>query len=387
MRGHLRPRGKRGTSWELKFDAGRDAAGKRKTAYQSFRGTKREAQAKLAELIAAVKKGEHVARSPKTVAEYVTERIDRWAALRKITPKTAERYRELAANQITPHIGAIRLQDLKAADIEVWHATLCEAGRKDGKGGLSERTIGHAHRLLSKTLKEAARHDVVVRNVAAMEPPPKVEREEVVTLSAEQSRDVVCKLRGHAIYPQVIIALFGGLRRGEILGLRWQHADLDRKVIAVRASIEETDDGLRVKTAKTQAGMRDVALPDVVVDVLRDYRRRQLEQRLALGLGKLTDDTLLFVRPSGALYSPRLLSKQWRKAAAAIGVNANLHVLRHTHASFLIDAGVDVVKISKRLGHSSPTVTLDTYAHLFERREDKSAAVINDAVAALLTAR
>jgi integrase len=385
MKGHIRQRGAR--SFELKFDAGRDAAGKRIVEYRSFKGTKREAQLKLAELIAAVGKGMHVMRSTLTVAEHVKERIEQWATLGKITPKTAERYRELQANQIAPHLGAVLLQELKAADIERWHATLRSSGRKDGKGGLSALTIRHAHRLLSKALKEAARHDLVIRNVASMQSPPRVTRTEVTILTADQTRDVVRRLKDHAVYTKAIIALCTGMRRSEILALRWQHIDLDRRTIAVRAAIEETGEGLRFKTPKSQAGTRDITLPDLVVEILREYRRQQLEQRFVLRLGKLTDDALLFTRPaSAAPQSPNALSKEWSAAAAGIGLDGiTFHALRHTHASQLIDAGIDVVKISKRLGHATPTVTLEVYAHLFSQHEDKSAEAINEAVAALLS--
>jgi integrase len=204
----------------------------------------------------------------------------------------------------------------------------------------------------------------------------------------DQVRSVVTALAGTPLYPPVMIALFTGLRRGEILALRWQHVDLDSKIITVREALEETKAGLRFKESKSNAGQRDVALPDIVVDVLREHRRQCLQTRLALGLGKITADTLLFSRLDGGPCSPNTFSKDWAKRAAGIGLGEiTFHALRHTHASHLIDAGVDVVRISKRLGHSSPTVTLDTYAHLFARREDKSAAAINDAVAALLTAR
>ncbi len=174
MSGHIRRRGKQ--SWELKFDAGRDEkTGLRLTRYHSFRGTKKEAEFKLAELIASVGKGAYVERSRVTVFEHVRDRIEQWEALGKITPKTAERYRELLDNQIEPHVGAIALQKLKPSDIERWHATLKTRGRKDGQGGLGARTIGHSHRLLSKALKEGMRHELVTRNAAAMEAPPKVE--------------------------------------------------------------------------------------------------------------------------------------------------------------------------------------------------------------------
>jgi integrase len=383
MKGHIRQRGAR--SFELKLDIGKDAAGKRLTEFRSFRGTKREAQTELAKLIAAVGKGEHVMRSTLTVAEHVAARIEQWAALNKNTPKTTERYHELLANQIRPFIGSAALQRLTAADVEKWHGTLRLSGRKDGKGGLSPMTIRHAHALLVKCLGEAQRHDLVVKNVASLQPPPRAPREEVVILDPHQIRDVVDRLKHRTIYPKVILGLFTGMRRGEILALRWGSVDLDRKTITVAAALEETVAGVRFKTPKSQAGVRTIALPDIVVETLRAFRRQQQEQRFALGLGKLTDDLLIFVRLDGGPQSPHSLSSEWRKAAASIELDdISFHALRHTHASALIDAGIDVVKISKRLGHVSPTVTLDVYAHLFGKREDKSAEAINTAMEALI---
>jgi integrase len=266
MTGHIRRRGER--SWELKFDIGRDEkTGKRIIQYHSFKGTKKEAQVKLAELIASVAKGSYVSRSHITVTEHVTARIDQWVALDEITPKTAERYRELLANQIAPHIGAKALQKLKSIDIEQWHVTLKTVGRKDRQSGLSTRTIRHAHRLLSKTLKEGMRHDLVVRNVAAAQQPPKVNDQEVAILNPHQAKLLVERLRGRAMYPRAVTALFTGMRRGELLALRWNCADLDSsdKHITVGEAIEETKaGGIRFKMPKTANSVRDVSLPDVV---------------------------------------------------------------------------------------------------------------------------
>jgi integrase len=196
---------------------------------------------------------------------------------------------------------------------------------------------------------------------------------------------LVQRLRGQPLYAKVILAMFTGLRRAELLALRWSHVDLDAKSIVVREAIEETRAGLRLKPPKSKAGKREIALPDIVVETLRDHRRRQLEQRLQLGLGKLPD-ALLFSRLDGSPESPWVLSKQWARAATALGLAVTFHALRHTHVSMLIDAGIDVVKISKRLGHANVSTTLDVYAHLFVAREDKSAQAINDAVAALFSA-
>jgi integrase len=392
MTGHIRRRGK--GSFELKFDIGRDErTGKRRIRYHSFKGSRREADAKLIELMAAVGKGSYVERSKVTVATHVLARIAQWEAVGDISAKTAERYREIAENQIVPHLGEKVLQRLKPIDVEAWHTTLKTKGRKDGKGGISNRTIGHAHRVLSKALRDGARHGLVVKNVAVEEGAPKVESEEMIILTEDQLAALPTSLQGLPIYPRGITAVFTGLRRGELLALRWtagprgewSMVDLDHKIIKVREALEETKaHGVRFKVPKTKGSRRDITLPDIVVDVLREHRKAQLELRVALGLGKLEDDELVFPALDGAPMSPDAFSAEWRDVADKIGlIGVPLHSLRHTHASQLIDAGVDVVTISKRLGHASPAITLKIYAHLFRKDDGKAAAAINAALATL----
>jgi integrase len=192
-------------------------------------------------------------------------------------------------------------------------------------------------------------------------------------------------LVGQSIYCRAIVSLFTGIRRGETLALRWPNTDLDAKVIRVREALEETKaHGIRFKKAKTKNGRRDITLPDIVVEALREHRRPQLELRIALGLGKLPDDALVFPALDGGPQSPRAFSGDWADAAERIGMaEITLHALRHTHASQLIDAGVELVTISKRLGHASPNITLQIYAHLFRKRDDKAAEAINAALASL----
>lgn len=382
MKGHIRERGPQ--NFQLKIDIGRDASGKRLIEYHPFYGAKRAAQAKLAELLSAVDKRAYVPRSVVTVGAHVADRIEQWAQLGVASPKTAERYRELLRNQVEPFVGSIALQDLKAGDIEKWHATLLTSGRKDGVGGVSPLTVRHAHRLLSKALKEAQRHDLIVRNPTIGERPPKVVRKEIVILTGDEARAVVTKLAEHPIYAKAMLALFAGLRRSEILALKWSHVDLDRKTLRVIEALEETAEGLRFKAPKSRAGKREVTVPDIVVAVLRDQWKRQSEQRMKLGAGRLSADALVFSRLDGGPLSPNALSKEWTKAATSIGVKVGFHGLRHTHVSHLIAAGIDVVKISKRVGHADIATTLNEYAHLFDARADRSAEAINAAVAELL---
>jgi integrase len=367
MRGSIQRRGKQ--SWRIRFDVGR-TGGKRAARSHTFRGSRKEAQQKLAELLASVGQGSYVEPSKMSVAAFVRARVDQWEAAGDITARTAQRYRQLTENQITPHIGATPLQKLARLDVEGWHTTL-------RNGGLAPRTVGHAHRLLSKALRDAERDGLVLRNVCKLQKAPRIADTEMAIV-----RDVpglVDKVRGTRLYVPAMLALFAGLRLGEILALRWNRIDLDRKTIAVREALEWTKaHGIRPKAPKSRAGRRDVTLPDILVDALHEHRKAALELRMQLGAGRLPDDALLFANLAGEPLQPSNVSSDWGEIAGRIGMpEITFHGLRHTHASQLIAAGVDIATISKRLGHARPSVTLAIYAHMFTSDDGKAAAAIN----------
>jgi integrase len=380
MSGHIRKRGR--NSFELKYEVDR-ADGQRQTRYRSFKGTRRQAQDELARLLVQVADGGHVNPSKVTVAEYLRSRLERWRAMGTISAKPAERYQQLIRNQIEPFIGAKLLQKLTTQEVEAWHAKLLTAGRHDGTGGVSTRTIRDVHRILGKALREALQHGLVLRNVCAVQRPPKVESEEMHILAPEQVAGFAALLDGHEFAAPAVTALFTGMRRGEVLGLRWRNVDLAAKLIKVRESLEETTaEGMQFKAPKTKASIRDIKLPDTVVETLQAQRKRLLERRMQLGLGKLADSDLVFPDWEGSPQRPDSFSARWTELSKRLKLGVSFHELRHTHASQLIDAGVDVVTISKRLGHASPTITLSTYAHLFRKDDGKAADAINAALKA-----
>jgi integrase len=236
--------------------------------------------------------------------------------------------------------------------------------------------------VLHRALAEAVALEKVGRNVANIIEPPKVDAEEIVILSAEQIIDVLAKLKDHTLYPIAVVALGTGLRRGEIVGLQWTDIDLDAGTVRVERSVEETRaQGLRVKPPKTKAGKRTVSMPPSTVEALKDHRRKRLELHMALGLGKLRGDAPVFCTLDGGLLSPDNLSRDWRRAVKALGLpQVMFHSLRHTHASALIAAKLDVLSISRRLGHKSPMVTLNTYGHLFKPKDQEAAGAIEAAM-------
>ena len=187
-------------------------------------------------------------------------------------------------------------------------------------------------------------------------------------------------MRDDDLFPVVSLALATGMRRGELLALRWQDVDFDDATVKVERSLEQTTKhGYRFKAPKTRHGLRTISVPRSTIDMLRDHRRGQLEIRMALAMGKPDKDALVFCKFDGTPLSPDHLTLRWRRA---IKGKVTFHVLRHTHASALIAAGVDIVTISRRLGHGSSAITLSVYAHLFDKKDPTAADAIEKVLGA-----
>lgn len=375
--GTITRRGK--ASWRIKYDLPRDpVTGERRIAYATVKGKRADAEKELRRRLHAIDKGVHVDPTNVTLSEYLDDWLE-MAAPKTVGPKALERHRSLVEHQIKPHLGMVQIQKLRPADVARWLQTLGETKALRGDKMLSPRTIRHAHGVLRTALNYATAVEIVERNVASAIKPPKNPAQEIQILTSDQIADTLAKLKDHpSLYPVAVLALGTGMRRGELCALRWADIDLDRRTVRIERALEQTKEGLRVKTPKTKSGVRTISLPDFTIDALRDHRVKQLELRVALGAGALPAEAPVFGDIEGGWLLPSAVSDRWREAVRNRKLpKVTFHALRHTHVSALISAGLDVVSISRRIGHANPSITLGVYGHLFETDDSQAAAAID----------
>ena len=223
MNGSIRQRSK-GT-WELTIDMGKDASGKRRRKFINVTGTKGAAQRKLRELLTSLDQGMPLDISKATVGEF----LDRWMrdyVATNTAPSTKDGYGFIVRCHLIPNLGAFQLSRLQPAHLQEYYAKALAHGRRDGKGGLSARTVQHHHRVLSEALSHAVKWGLLARNVATAVDPPKPSRSEMAFLSPEDVERMLDAAEGTTFYVLIFTALYSGLRRGELLGLRWCEVDL-----------------------------------------------------------------------------------------------------------------------------------------------------------------
>jgi integrase len=336
--------------------------------------TKKEAELARTKLLGDADKGEYVKPEQVTLGDFLT---GTWlpAIRATVQPSTCALYRQVVKNHLEPGLGSVPLQRLTAPALNSFYATLLASGRRDGTGGLSTRSTRIVHAVLHRALRDALRWRLVSHNVAAEADPPVSHSKEATTWSKEQ---VGAFLKSVAADP--LTALFRldattGLRRGELCGLRWSDVDLDGATIRVSQTIVEVNRQLQFSKPKTASGRRTVSLDPVTVRALRDHRRRQLEQRMALGpLWRGADNDLVFVRADGSPIPPLWLTRYFGRRAKASGLpRVVLHGLRHSHLSGLIRDGHSVRAVSVRAGHASPTITLSVYSHCLPGDDERLA--------------
>ena len=366
-----------GNRWGASVRVNDPATGQSKFVWVSGK-TEREAKNAVADLVSKRASGTYAAPSKQTLAAF----LDEWlAGIRStVRPTTFAFYRRMAETHISPRLGGTPLRQLGPAQLNALYADLAESGRLDGKGGLSPASIRRVHVTFHKALRDAVRWGKLSRNPADLADPPQERRPEMRVWSAEQARAFLAHVKGDRLAALYLLALTTGMRRGEVLGLRWADVDLDAPRLAIRETLVDVGYEARFSTPKTAKGRRVVALDPATVVALRAHRVAQLEERMAWGPA-YEDTGLVFTREDGHLFHPQTLTKAFRRHVRESGLPAiPFHGLRHTYATAALAGGVDTRIVSDRLGHAQTSITADLYQHVFPEMDQAAA----DKVAGLI---
>ncbi|MBA7503431.1 Tyrosine recombinase XerC [subsurface metagenome] len=372
MRGHIKQRSK--GSWSIIIDVGRDPqTGKRRQQWQTVKGTKGDAQRELRETLHSLERGAYVKPQKVSLGEYLKQWVESYAAIHT-SPRTTEGYRAIVHRYIVPALGGIPLCQLQPQHLENYYSGALSHGRLDGKGGLSGRTVLHQHRVLSEALSHAVKQGVVVRNVAEAVVPPRPGRIEMSTLASENVPRFLDAARRTPYYVLFYAALYTGMRRGELLGLRWCDIDLGRASISVVQTLYRLSSGeFVIKEPKSPHSRRLVSLSPSLAKLLRGHHAEREAQKALLG-ERLAGSDLVFAHPDGSPLDPSTVSHGFGRLIRKAGLpHIRFHDLRHTHATLMLKAGVHPKIVSERLGHANIGITLDTYSHVVPGLQEAAA--------------
>jgi len=372
MKGHIYQRAK--GSWTIVYDLRRDAVtGKRGQKSQTVRGTKREAERVLRGVLLSVEQGSYVKPNKITLGELLRQWLIEYASM-NTTDRTQESYTSIIERHLIPGLGRVSLIELQAQHIQSYYAKKLSDGRADGKGGLSARSVVYHHRILSKALDYAVKMGLVVRNMGKVVEPPRVARVTMQTLSPEEVGRFLDVARDTDYYVYFATLLYTGLRRGELLALRWRNLDLGNGTLSVVETAYRLGSGeYRIKEPKTPQSRRSVILPPSLVELFRVYRFDQELLRIQLGISLNADD-FVFIRPDGSPINPNAVTLAFRRIIKRAGLkDVRIHDLRHTHASLMLKAGIHPKVVSERLGHANIGITLDLYSHVLPGLQEAAA--------------
>lgn len=341
--------------WVGRVDAGyADGKRKRVTVYGS---TEREALGKLREVTKAKERGQDLLARRRTVTEWLAEWLDDVKSTDGTRPLTLRSYRMLARQHIVPVIGAIKLDRLAPSDVR----RMVSAMTKAGAGVM---TVRQAHGLLRNALGEAERLELVTRNVARLVRPPSPPARKVRALEFDEARRLLSEAEGERLAPLVVLATSTGLRRAELLGLRWSDVDLEHGLLRVEQTLLRVGGRLTFAPPKSETSDRTVPVPRTAVAALIEHRTRQAEDRDAAGLA-WQEFGLVFPSSIGTPLEPRNLNRWFEDLRRRADLPwLRLHDLRHAFATFMRDTGSDLTLIKETLGHSQISITANLYTHV-----------------------
>lgn len=348
---------------------------------QFFYGkTRQEVAEKLNQSLSGLSQGTFVEANRIKFADW----LDIWLKEYKrpsVRLTTFESYEYLTRVHIKPVLGHLCLKDIKPEHIQRLYNDKVNNGKIDGTGGISAKTVKNIHNVIHAALDQAVKNNIVVRNVSEVTTLPKHTNKEMRVLTIDEQYKFIRELDGERLRMAFLLALGTGVREGELLALHWYDVDLKQGSIRITQTVRRTrtfDSNAKTKTAiiyqepKTKAGNRNIPLPESLVTELKEHRKSLLIEKIEAG-PLYTDNDLVFCNEIGAPIETSSLIKRFHKLTKKAGLEGvNVHALRHTYATRLLEANEHPKTVQELLGHADISLTLNTYSHVMP--ELKSAA-------------
>ena len=354
--GNLRKR--KDGRWEGRYTAGHDPE-TGKAIYRNVLGrTQAEARAKLKQAIEEAKQSGPNQPHQSTVGEWMDIWFENYAKV-KVRPSSHQTYRGYIDNHIKPNIGKVPLEKLTPLELQKFYKKLLEQGRagrlesRHQAKGLSPKTVRNIHQIISSAMNLAREQKLITANPAEGCALPRLEHKEMKTLLVEQLQSFLRESKDSGVFELYYLELATGLRRGELLGLKWVDIDLERGDLRVRRQIARINGEVVEAPLKTKNAYRTLPLSADAIDVLMQQRR------------KTGNSEWVFPSPTGGPLSPDSVLHMLHRVLKRAGLpKVRFHDLRHTFATLALQSGVDIKTVSGMLGHFSAGFTLDTYAHV-----------------------
>jgi integrase len=330
--------------------------------------TAAEVQEKLLKARSDQSRGLPVATKRQSLAQFLDDWLEN-TVRRHSRPRTYEAFEVIVRLHLKPELGRLRLEQLTPQMVETLLNRKLEIG-------LAPQTVVHIRKVLKMALKKAVTWDLVARNAAALAAAPPMTRSNIHPLDDEQARRFVAAARGARLEALFVLAINTGLRRGELLGVRWSDVDLDRGTLRVAQQLQRIRHRLVFLEPKSKKSHRTLTLPASVVSALRAHRARQLEERLRAGKD-WQDSGLVFTSHCGTPFDPRNLTRDFLPILKTAELpRIRFHDLRHTAATLLLMKGVQPLTVSEMLGHSSIVISLTLYGHVLPSMKREAADVM-----------
>ena len=372
--GHIRKRvNKNGSvSYQITVESERDpVTGKRERHYKSVSGTKKQAELTMRKMISELEDGGIVKTSAMKTGVWMKEWLSLYVP--NIEATTRDGYRDKIENYIIPVLGDIPINVLKTAHIQGWVQGL------QGKG-LAPKTIRNAYNNLNAAMKKAVVLRMIMYNPCTGVVLPKMSRYQAKVYNSADVNNLLAIAKETDLYLVITLLTSTGMRRGELLALKWKNVDLDNRIIHVKENIVQAGTQIVEKAPKSAAGIRDITIGSDVVSVLSAAKLQYFRDRADGGAG-FQDLGYVIHKPDGTPYRPDALTRKWERFLERNNLpSIRLHDLRHTHATLLIQAGVSPKVVQQRLGHSDVTITLNTYTHVLSSMDQEAADKLDNII-------